>query len=42
MALMGWLEPSAALGAVATAAALGLVAWFAWRTALRGYTSASS
>lgn len=42
MALMGWLEPTAALAAVATATVLGLVAGYAWRTALRQYTSASS
>lgn len=42
MALLGLLEPSRALTAVATAAGLGLVAGLGWRTALRGYTSASS
>lgn len=42
MALLGWLEPRAALSAVATAAVLGVLAGVAWRRALRGYTSASS
>jgi len=42
MALLGVLEPSTALSAMATAAGLGLVAGLAWRQALRGYTSASS
>lgn len=42
MALMGWLEPSAAVWAVVTAVVLGLVAVGAWSRALRGYTSASS
>lgn len=42
MALMGWLEPEAAIGAVITALVLGVLAGVAWRQALRGYTSASS
>jgi ABC-2 type transport system permease protein len=42
MALMGWLEPGAAVGAVVTAVVLGLVARSAWLRALGGYTSASS
>jgi len=42
VALLGVLEPSTALSAMATAAGLGLVAGLAWRQALRGYTSASS
>jgi ABC-2 type transport system permease protein len=42
MALMGWLEPSAAVGAVVTAVVLGVVALGAWSRALRRYTSASS
>lgn len=42
MALLGQLEPSAAGGAVVTAAALAILARIAWLRALRGYTSASS
>lgn len=42
MALLGLLEPSAAVAAMATAAGLGMVAGYAWRRALGGYTSASS
>lgn len=42
MALLGLLEPGAAVAAMATAGGLGLVAGVAWRRALRGYTSASS
>jgi len=42
MALMGSLGPGELLGAVATAAGLAGLAYLSWRTALRGYTSASS
>jgi ABC-2 type transport system permease protein len=42
MALLGVLEPKAAVAGVATAVLLGLVALGAWLRALRGYTSASS
>jgi ABC-2 type transport system permease protein len=42
MALMGWLEPQAAITSVVTAVVLAVLARSAWLRALRGYTSASS
>jgi ABC-2 type transport system permease protein len=42
MALLGTLRPEAALGCLAGAAAMWLIARVAWRAAIRNYTSASS